>query len=1044
MLYKKNSQKTLDEGLFKNPTSEYRGTPFWAWNCELDKEDLLWQIEQLKEMGFGGFHIHSRSGMATHYLSDDFFDLIKTCVEKAKKEDMLAYLYDEDRWPSGSAGGIVTANKKYAKRNIIISVNPPKDVVSFEEAVNTGKAYFISAYDVTLNEKGELLEYAVIKDTSTPKKEGAVRWYASVFVTPPSGWFNNQSYLDTLSKEAVDKFIEVTHEAYKREVGDEFGKVIPSIFTDEPQFAHKDTLDFAESRDDIILPWTFAFDDTFKAQYGYSIIDKLPELFWELPDGAISVARYNYHDHVTCTFTKSFADNCGMWCEENGIALTGHMMNEPDLYTQTKSIGEAMKAYRHFAIPGIDMLCDDREYTTAKQAQSAVHQFGREGMLSELYGVTNWDYDFRGHKFQGDWQAALGVTVRVPHLSWVSMKGGAKRDYPASINYQSSWYKEYKYIEDHYARLNTALTRGKPVVKVGVIHPIESYWLHWGPKENTADIRNMLNNQFKDTAEWLLSGQIDFDYISESLLPDQIGEISDSLEVGEMTYSAIVVSGCETLRSTTVEILEKFRMAGGKVIFVGDSPRYIDAKENNRVKQLYDNSTVIMHSRPHLLSALEDERIVDIRNSNGERTNNLIYQLRDDNDGKWLYIAHMKEEGSPWVSDGLSKNIVSKFDRKIIIKGEYTPILYDTLTGEIKKIDFEIINGKTICYYTFFALDSLLLKLLPPTESSYLAPKSAKKIFKYIRYLDKVSYTLSEENVLLLDIGEYKLDEEEYNGKEEIRRIHDLCCEHLGFLNNDTQPWTIEKEEITHSVTVKYEFESEIETDTAFVATEDYDAAKIFFNGEHVENKAIGYYTDKSIGKIRLPKIIKGINTLEITYPFGSRTCLENCFILGNFNVRLEGSTKTIVQKTDKIGFGDIVPQGMPFYGANITYTMGFEVPEDCDALINTTNYIGAVVGVKLDGKDVGRIAFAPYDIYIENVKKGTHKLEITLFGNRNNSFGALHLTDDKHIWFGPTAWTRNVVGSNFDTANEFSAFKYEYTLKQMGIMASPEIKLIK
>lgn len=144
-----------------------------------------------------------------------------------------------------------------------------------------------------------------------------------------------------------------------------------------------------------------------------------------------------------------------------------------------------MRAYRSFELPGIDMLCDSHEYTTAKQAQSASHQFGREGVMSELYGVTSWSFDFRRHKLQGDWQAALGITLRVPHLSWVSMKGEAKRDYPASINYQSPWCKEYKTVEDHFARVNTAMTRGKAAVRVGVIHPIESYWLHWGPESQT-------------------------------------------------------------------------------------------------------------------------------------------------------------------------------------------------------------------------------------------------------------------------------------------------------------------------------------------------------------------------------------------------------------------------------------------------------------------------------------------------------------------------------------------------------------------------------
>ena len=180
---------------------------------------------------------------------------------------------------------------------------------------------------------------------------------------------------------------------------------------------------------------------------------------------------------------QAYCRQIGDWCRENGIALTGHVLGEEELRTQTQVLGEAMRCYRHFGIPGIDILCDRHEYTTAKQAQSIVHQMGAEAMLSELYGVTGWDCDFRTYKLQGDWQAALGVTVRVPHLFWMTMKGEAKRDYPASIGYQSPWYDQFSMIEDHFARLNTAMTRGVPAVRVAVVHPIESYWLHWGPSE---------------------------------------------------------------------------------------------------------------------------------------------------------------------------------------------------------------------------------------------------------------------------------------------------------------------------------------------------------------------------------------------------------------------------------------------------------------------------------------------------------------------------------------------------------------------------------
>ena len=104
MLYPKKEEPTLSKELFQNPGPEYRGAPFWAFNCRLEKETLEKQIGILKEMGFGGFHMHVRTGLDTPYLSPEFLEDIRFCVEKAKEKHMLAWLYDEDRWPSGAAG----------------------------------------------------------------------------------------------------------------------------------------------------------------------------------------------------------------------------------------------------------------------------------------------------------------------------------------------------------------------------------------------------------------------------------------------------------------------------------------------------------------------------------------------------------------------------------------------------------------------------------------------------------------------------------------------------------------------------------------------------------------------------------------------------------------------------------------------------------------------------------------------------------------------------------------------------------------------------
>lgn len=1035
MLYPKNKEKSLDNNLFKNPSSEYRGAPFWAWNCKLDKEELLWQIEQLKEMGFGGFHMHSRQGMSTTYLSKEFSDLVRACTDKAEKEGMRSYLYDEDKWPSGFAGGFVTQNRRYSTRQLLFTVTPREYCKDIDEAKNEGKCYLLGVYDVILNDKGELKKYKKINENDDAE---GTKWYAYTTIQGTSPWFNNQTYVDTLSKEAIDKFIELTYNFFEKAVGNKFGDVVPSIFTDEPQYAFKHALSYAMSKEDITFPWTIEYDNKFIEKYSYSILDKLPELFWELPNGEISVPRYNYHDFTTELFATCYADNCGNWCKEHNLLLTGHVLAEETLASQSDAVGEAMRSYRNFGIPGIDMLCNWREYTTAKQAQSVVHQYGKEGMTTELYGVTNWDFDFRGHKFQGDWQAALGATVRVPHLSWVSMKGSAKRDYPATINYQSPWYKEYKYIEDHFSRLNTALTRGTPTVKVAVIHPIETYWLHYGPNENTSTVRKMLNKQFSDVANWLLSGLMDFDYISESLLPDIFKSADKTLKVGEMEYSAIVISGCETLRGTTVKILTDFVNAGGKVIIAGNSPYMIDATPSYSLNSLIEKSKKVQFSKSALLEALEEERLIDIREKNGSQTDKLIYQMRKDNDCSWLFIALMEEESE-------CKNLPIPKNRKIIIKGEYTPLKYDTLTGNIEKIDFEINNGYTVIPYTFYRQDSLLLQLNNATSTSYKAEKNKKTLISTERIFKKVKYDLSEPNVLLLDIAEHKTDDEkEYQPLDHTRRIEYYSKNKLSLVNTGVQPWVIEDKPITHSVTLRYTFESEIELNDALLATEDAETCKIIFNGERTDNTICGYFTDKSINTIKLPPIKIGTNILEITYPLGDRTNIEDCFILGNFNVKYAGIQKTIVSQEKEIAFGDVTSQGLPFYGANITYSTKINAPEDCDAIINIGTYSGTAMRVYVDDKDMGILAYAPYEITVKDLKKGEHELKVTLYGNRYNSFGSIHLNDTKLEWFGPNAWDFNYTNTIDNSCPCEYTWKYEYNLKPFGILASPIIKYIK
>ena len=114
-------KEAFTEELFEHPGSAYRGAPFWAWNTKLDKEGALRQIDQFEKMGMGGFHMHTRVGLDTEYMGPEFLDIVKACVEKAEEKGMKACLYDEDRWPSGYAGGKVTKNPEYRSRYLVVT-----------------------------------------------------------------------------------------------------------------------------------------------------------------------------------------------------------------------------------------------------------------------------------------------------------------------------------------------------------------------------------------------------------------------------------------------------------------------------------------------------------------------------------------------------------------------------------------------------------------------------------------------------------------------------------------------------------------------------------------------------------------------------------------------------------------------------------------------------------------------------------------------------------------------------------------------------------
>lgn len=1052
MLYPRNTSDRLDHLLFKAPTAEYRGAPFWAWNRDLREKQLLNQVNIFGEMGMGGFHIHARNGLATPYLGKEFMSLVKAIHDKAARQGLLTWLYDEDRYPSGTAGGLVTSGRpdlalKYLLFTPHAYFSVPKDqrhTRGRETCKENGK--LLGSWSVRLDENGRLLSYQRIKETQAAQDDELL-YYAYMESVAPQSWFNNQPSGDVMNAEAVDRFIAFTHERYKQTLGPHFGKTVPAIFTDEPHFVAKGNQAFALGLEDITTTWTDDFSKTFQAQYGYDLLDRLPEVFWEAADDTLSQVRWHYNDHCAQRFTQAFSERVSTWCAQNGLMLTGHLMSERYLLGQTYAMSEAMRNYPAFQLPGIDILADNREFTTVKQAQSIVRQYSRPGMLSELYGVTDWSFDFRGHKIQGDWQAALGVTVRVHHLAWLSMEGEAKRDYPAAIGYQSPWYKEYKWVEDYFARLNTVLTRGRAVCRLGVIHPIESFWLRFGPQEHTGAERSQREDNFQQLAEWLLYAQLDFDYICESLLPSQCTHGDSPLKVGECAYDTILVPDCLSLRESTVERLEAFTDSGGYLVFAGRVPAYVDALPSDRISHLANKALVVQYNRTNIVAALESSREVDVISMNtGLRPESLVSQLRQDGTTRWFFICHAQHPQNPDIP---------RSDRiEIRINGLWKATQYDALEGEIREMPCHHRQGQTIVRTEFWPHDSLLLHLEPTAQvipvqapanpqaagmralsveqASAASDRTDSDGFVPVTLPLEHPITLSEPNVLVLDWGAFSVDVGPYEPENEVLRVDTLVRERFNLEQRDgrlCQPWALpDSPRHEHEITFRFLIDSQLTLGGTKLALEHAGDCAVRLNGQPVSMKVEGWYVDVDIHTIALPPLKEGLNALEVTVPIGQRIGAEACYLLGDFSVQLRGAKARLGPPVRSLCFGDIVGQGLPFYGGNVTYHLTAETAGDFR--VQATHFRNPVLSVDLDGERQGLIAFSPYRLDIQ-AAPGSHRLDLTAYGNRYNTFGSIHNADERFYFPGnPGAWR-----------TKGCSWSREYRLKPTGILISPLVE---
>lgn len=496
---------------FKHVDKKYRPIPFWSWNEKLDVDETKRQIGIMDDAGIGGYFMHARGGLATEYMSDEWFDNVRASIEEGDKRGMHTWAYDENGWPSGFGGGKVNGlGDEYRQKKLLCE---------------------------------DLTEENASAPCTLLVRDGK-RYYYSV----------NEFYVDNLDPKVVKVFInEIYGEYYRR-----FGSGFDGFFTDEPQIIRDDG-----------FPWSFILEDKFTERYGYSLVDNLDALFFAKPKS--DEVRVDYWQLVTDLFSESFFKQIYDWCDEHGYGLTGHLVLEENMVSQIMSNGACMPHYEYFHIPGMDWLGRDVfDCLTPMQLSSASAQLGKKQILSETYAASGHSIPHDDLKRIYEWQMVHGVNLLCTHLEGYTLRGIRKRDYPPAMYYQQPWWPDMKVFFDRMSRIGMLLAEGEIRVDTLLIHPQTTAWILYTGKETDCPASEKIweyNNSFLADIRAIEDKHIEYHLGDETLMRRHAKVENGEMIIGNMRYKRILLPS-KYIRFTpsTVALIDEFRRQGGCVL----------------------------------------------------------------------------------------------------------------------------------------------------------------------------------------------------------------------------------------------------------------------------------------------------------------------------------------------------------------------------------------------------------------------------------------------------------------------------------------------
>lgn len=567
---------------------------------EAAKQEAL--IQATLDEGWGGFALNSPF---RQYLTDAGMKATRQFCASAKAKGMDLWLYDEQGYPSGNAGGrVIRENPDWEAMGIFFSdsvvdagpntfaMPPGKPVKIVAFPVNAGQVDYSHPTDLMARFEGPQLTW------NAPKGE----W--KIFAATQYGLYkgfqaerNPYRHPSPMVPEATDAFIRITHARYAEYLSNDLGQYFTATFTDEPSSMAVPFHNYPHRH--AVIPWHPTLSEAMAKRYGYRPEARLTELFYDQGPAGQEV-RYQYFKTVGDLIAESYFGRIRNWCKSHKTGSGGHLLLEESMIAHAPLYGSIMQCFRRMDAPGIDILScypSNLPVHAPKLASSAAELMGHDRVMSEPCPVADKPTEPPVESVRG----FLNLLLQ-----------GGITDFNCYLKLEMADQSQRVALNTYVGRVGMLLRGGHTAADIGVVYPIESLWTQYLPRyqkvagwqhvSGATQAVNEIDQSFRQTSRFLFERRWEYLHLDAQALIDSTAR-NGRLVHGPFEFKVILLPSVSTLPAEAWSKLLAFANQGGKLVFLEAKPLNSDAHFPDRdVQRAFD---LLLNDNPNA-ALLED------------------------------------------------------------------------------------------------------------------------------------------------------------------------------------------------------------------------------------------------------------------------------------------------------------------------------------------------------------------------------------------------------------------------------------------------------